>query len=255
MHTTQIRLGDRIRSCARSALVAALALAPSGLGAAPRDLVLEWIPPAGASLGYRAYVGNAPSLYRQIIDLGVVPIDVDGIGRATLTLDSSLDYYIAVSAYNGVGESPLSNEKHVAASLCDPSYCDDALQCTADDCGPNGCTHTPVPDGTFCSAGSNAYGMCFSGACMPAQCTQSSHCDDGNVCNGAESCSPLGVCGAGTPLRCGPPGQCEVPTCDPVYGRCREVFMPDGTRCNDGRNSTSNDRCKAGRCRGTRIRS
>ncbi|HEU4428775.1 MAG TPA: fibronectin type III domain-containing protein [Myxococcota bacterium] len=231
-----------------------LALAPSGLGASPRELVIEWIPPAGASLGYRAYVGNEPSLYRQIVDLGVVPIDLDGIGRATLTLDSTLEYYIAVSAYNDAGESELSNEKRVAASACDPSACDDAQQCTADDCGPNGCTHAAVPDGTFCSAGSNSYGMCFSGACMPAQCTEASHCDDGNVCNGAESCSPLGVCGAGTPIACGRPSQCSVPVCDPAYGGCRAVPRADGTPCDDRRRSTINDVCRAGTCRGTRVR-
>jgi hypothetical protein len=204
--------------------------------------------------GYHAHVGGAPSLYSQILDLGTVPIDPDGIGRATLTLDAASDYYITLSAYNGAGESPLSNEIKVAASACDPSACSDGQECTADDCGPAGCTHTAVPDGTFCTPSSSAYGMCFSGACQPAQCTQTSHCDDGNVCNGAESCSPLGVCTAGTPLKCGAPTQCAVPSCSPSAGGCVMNPKPDGTACNDGKRFTINDRCVSGVCKGTRAR-
>jgi hypothetical protein len=204
--------------------------------------------------GYRVHLGSAPSLYNQILDLGVVPIDPDGIGRATLTLDSTTSYYIALTAYNGVGESPPSNEINVAASACDPSACNDARECTADDCGPNGCSHTPVPDGTFCTPSTSAYGMCFSGVCQPAQCTETSHCDDGNVCNGSESCSPLGVCGAGTPLACGAPTQCAVPSCSAAAGGCVQNPRPNGTACNDGRRYTTNDQCVNGVCRGTRVR-
>lgn len=237
-----------------TALAAAIALAPAWIGAGPRDYVLQWVPPSGVVEGYRVRLGGAPSLYQQIIDLGVVPVDPDGIGRATLTLDSASAYYIALTAYNSAGESPLSNEIAVAASACDPSACSDAQECTADDCGPNGCTHTPLPDGSFCTPSANAYGMCFAGACQPAQCTQTSHCDDGNVCNGAESCSPLGVCGAGTPLDCGAPTQCAVPSCDARAGGCVKVPRADGTACNDGRRYTINDQCVSGVCRGTRVR-
>jgi hypothetical protein len=227
---------------------------PTNITAAARDYVLQWRPPSGVIDGYRVHLGNNPSLYSQLLDLGVVPIDPDGIGRATLTLDSASDYYIALTAYNGVGESPPSNEIRVAASACDPRYCDDAQQCTADDCGPSGCTHVPLPDGTFCSASGSAYGMCMAGACRAAQCTEASHCDDGNVCNGTESCSATGSCSAGAPVSCGAPKQCSVPTCDPSYGGCREIPRADGTLCNDGRRYTINDQCVQGVCRGTRVR-
>jgi hypothetical protein len=251
---TRARLTRRRFSLLTALLAALVTLAPADLVASPRDYVLQWIPPAGGADGYRVHLGGRPSLYSQILDLGLVPIDIDGIGRATLTLDSATDYYVALTAYNGAGESPLSNEIAVAASACDPRYCDDAQECTADDCGANGCTHTALPDGTFCSASSSSYGMCFAGACQPAQCTQASHCDDGDLCNGAESCSPLGVCGAGTPVRCGAPSQCAVPTCDPSSGGCREIARPDGTLCNDGKRWTTGDQCVGGVCRGTRIR-
>lgn len=253
MRTSPLRIGERLGRALAIALAALAATAPSGLAAGTRDYVLQWLPPSGSVAGYRVHLGAAPSLYDQILDLGVVPIDPDGIGRATLTLDAATDYYVALTAYNSAGESPRSNEIVVPASACDPSFCDDAQQCTADDCGPNGCTHTPVPDGTFCAAAGSLYGMCMAGACQAAQCTDASHCDDGNVCNGAESCDVAGACSAGTPLRCGEPKQCSVPTCDPARG-CVQVPRPNGTRCDDGRRWTTNDRCYRGTCRGTRIR-
>ena len=244
----------RRRNPLAAALAVALALSPALLTASPRDYVLQWIPPSGTVEGYRAHLGSAPSLYSQVIDLGVVPVDPDGIGRATLTLDSASDYYVSLTAYNGAGESPPSNEIVVAASACDAAACDDGQACTADDCGPAGCTHTNLPEGTFCTPTGSPYGMCFSGACQASQCTESTHCDDGNVCNGAEACSPLGVCTSGTPPSCGAPTQCSTPTCDPSYGGCRQVARADGTPCDDGRRLTTGDRCVNGTCVGTKLR-
>lgn len=244
----------RRRSPFAAALATLVALSPALLTASPRDYVLQWIPPSGAIEGYRVHLGGAPSLYAQVIDLGVVPIDPDGIGRATLTLDSASDYYVSLTAYNGAGESPPSNEIVVAASLCDASACDDGSACTADDCGPSGCTHTDLPDGTLCTPSAGSYGMCFSGACQPAQCTQTSHCDDGNVCNGSESCSPLGVCTTGAPPSCGEPTQCTTPTCDPSYGGCRQVPRANGTPCDDGRRMTRDDQCVNGVCQGVKVK-
>jgi hypothetical protein len=248
------RTAPRLHRLVAAALAALLSLAPGGLAAGTRDYVLQWVPPAGAVDGYRVYLGAAPSLYRQVLDLGLVPVDVDGIGRATLTLDAGLDTYVALTAYNAAGESPRSNEIVVAASACDPSLCDDAQQCTADDCGPGGCTHTALPDGTFCSAAGSSYGMCFAGACQPAQCTEGSHCDDGKVCNGVEQCDLGGACAPGIPVSCGAPKQCSVPTCSNDRGGCVEVPRRNGTPCNDGRRWTSGDRCMRGVCVGTRIR-
>ncbi len=250
---TKLRLA-RVPNRLAAALAAGVALAPALLIASPRDYVLQWIPPSGSVEGYRVHLGGGPSLYSQIIDLGVVPIDPDGIGRATLTLDSASDHYVALTAYNSAGESPPSNEIVVAASACDASACDDGQACTADDCGPSGCTHTNLPEGTLCTPGGSPYGMCFSGTCQVAQCTQGSHCDDGNVCNGSEGCSPLGVCTTGTPPRCGAPTQCATPTCDPSYGGCRNIPRANGTPCDDGQRWTTNDQCVSGVCRGTRWR-
>ncbi|MDY6839027.1 MAG: DNRLRE domain-containing protein, partial [Thermodesulfobacteriota bacterium] len=49
-----------------------------------------------------------------------------------------------------------------------------------------------------------------------APCTQNSDCDDGNPCNGLETCDVgTGICQAGTPVDC-PPGT----TCNPDNGEC-----------------------------------
>jgi hypothetical protein len=240
---------NRVLLC--SLLFMGIALGPMGLAASTRDYVLQWLPPSGTVDGYRVYLGGAPSLYSQILDLGLVPVDPDGIGRATLTLDAATDYYVSLTAYNTAGESAHSNEQLVAASLCDPRTCDDAQECTADDCGAGGCTHTPLPDGTLCAALDGAYGMCAAGTCQAAQCTDASHCDDGNACNGAESCSLSGACTFGAPLQCGAPSQCSVPSCDPRLG-CVQNAAPDGTSCDDGRPNTVDDQCVSGVCTGSK---
>jgi hypothetical protein len=48
-------------------------------------------------------------------------------------------------------------------------------------------------------------------------CTTNADCDDGNVCNGAESCQ-AGLCVLGTPLRCKDNDPCTIDSCDPVGG-------------------------------------
>ncbi len=256
METRTHGLGRRwsaLRWAALGCSLALGALAPTGLAAAARDHVLQWVPPSGSVTGYRVWLGQTPSLYDQIVDLGLVLPDVDGFGRATVTLDATRDYFIALSAYNDAGESPRSNEIELAASVCDPALCDDLQQCTADDCGAGGCTHAALPDGTFCAVSGSPYGMCIAGACQAAQCTQQSQCDDGDLCNGAESCSAGGACLAGVAPSCGEPTQCTVPSCDPRKG-CLRVARANGTPCNDGKRYTKNDACQSGYCVGVRVR-
>jgi len=242
-----------LRSLTAALLIGGAVLAPGELRASPRDHVLQWIPPDGAVVGYRVHLGRGTDFYDEIVDLGAVPIDPDGVGRATLTLESTRDYFVAMSAYNAAGESPLSNEVVVPASTCDPLACDDGEECTADDCAADGCTHSPLPDGTLCAPRVGGFGTCFSGACEAVECTEASHCDDGDACNGIETCDASGACMAGAPLRCGAPTQCSVPGCDAELG-CIEIPLPDGTPCEDGRRSTLGDSCRAGVCEGGQKR-
>jgi hypothetical protein len=83
--------------------------------------------------------------------------------------------------------------------------CDDHKACTTDTCDPVlGCQNTPVQSPTL--------------GC-PCPGGVDSHCDNGNVCDGMETCDPSHeICHPGTPLSCGTTNQCLVPSCDPTTG-------------------------------------
>jgi hypothetical protein len=80
-------------------------------------------------------------------------------------------------------------------------------------------------------------------------CDGDDDCDDGDACNGIESCF-LGRCKAGIPLLCSPDkpmGICEEFGCDPVEGclfRLKENHAP----CDDGDPCTLDDFCYDGEC-------
>jgi hypothetical protein len=65
-------------------------------------------------------------------------------------------------------------------------------------------------------------------------------CDDGDACNGVETCDPATGCVAGTPLACDDNDPCTADACDPVVG-CVNVFLDaDGDGVCD-----ANDNCPA----------
>ena len=79
---------------------------------------------------------------------------------------------------------------------------------------------------------------------VPASCTGNTECDDGNACNGAETCSG-GLCQPGTPPVCDDGNPCTTDSCDQVLG-CRQVNNTDP--CTDGNACTTGDVCSAGAC-------
>lgn len=88
--------------------------------------------------------------------------------------------------------------------------------------------NTPVGSGTGCGTG----------------------CDDGNACNGAETCVN-GSCVAGTPVTCTAEDQChDVGTCSPATGVCSNPPKANGTACNDTNACTQTDTCQSGTCTG-----
>ena len=81
-------------------------------------------------------------------------------------------------------------------------------------------------------------------------------CDDGVVSTGSDMCTD-GVCG-GTDhcvgVTCSASDQChDAGTCDSSSGAaiCSDPPKSDGTSCDDGNPSTSNDVCTAGVCAGS----
>jgi len=78
------------------------------------------------------------------------------------------------------------------------------------------------------------------------ECNIDADCDDGDVCNGAETCSS-NVCQAGTPLTCDDSDPCTDNNCDPVNG-CEYPY--NTAACDDGNPCTDGDACSGGVCSG-----
>ncbi|MCH8967560.1 MAG: FG-GAP repeat protein [Planctomycetes bacterium] len=100
-----------------------------------------------------------------------------------------------------------------------PLDCDDANPCTADGCDPLvGCVNTP---------------------------NDTNSCDDGDVCNGDETCLG-GICQGGTPPDCDDANSCTDDACDAVAG-C--VHTPNDTNsCDDGNVCNGDEACVSGIC-------
>jgi hypothetical protein len=94
-----------------------------------------------------------------------------------------------------------------------------------------------IPDCTGATCGDDGCG----GSCGT--------CDDGNVCNGLETCNANRTCDAGTPLTCNDNDACNgVETCDPVAG-CRPgtpLVCGDGVACNGQETCNPSSGCVGG---------
>jgi hypothetical protein len=106
---------------------------------------------------------------------------------------------------------------------CVTPDCEDLNPCTTDTVVLGLCVHTPVANGTACSASQCVSGQaCQSGACSGGAALD---CDDGNPCT-ADACA--------------------------VATGCTHTAAPAGTACDDGIACTSGDACTAqGSCKGT----
>ena len=113
------------------------------------------------------------------------------------------------------------------------------------DCGgcQDGADPCPSPAGDLCSEN------CQGGRCV--ECFTNADCDDGNACNGLETCMDevfavagsiiCGACQNGTPVSCSDGFDCTIDTCVPTAGApnqftCSNVpsnaFCDDGLACN-----------------------
>ena len=155
-----------------------------------------------------------------------------------------------------------------------PNNCADANPCTSNnDCSAIfGCVNAPVPDGGACNDGDlcTSSEKCQNGQCIGTAvvctdtnvCTQDPPCDpavgcqhppvgcpsDGNLCNGAETCTPPGGCHSGQLVSC-PTGQ----VCQPQTGQCvtRPCTNVPG-ECNDD-NPCTTDACVNFACTSTPV--
>ena len=104
-----------------------------------------------------------------------------------------------------------------------PADCDDANECTVDDCVANACQNTPVADGTSCNAGAD---LCCGGSCTTIACNVNGDCDDGDACS-TDTCLNGGTCSA---------------TCDNAFPACQNG---DGC-CPPGCAFSNDDDCPCG---------
>ncbi len=151
--------------------------------------------------------------------------------------------------------------------------CNDGNPCTDDSCLPaGGCLHAnnakPCSDDDVCTTGD----VCLDGGCKPGLPLK---CDDGNVCNGTESCDQAVGCKPGVSLVCDDQDPCNgLETCHPTLGcqagvggscddgnpcsvdgcnaqgGCQHV-PDDGQPCSDENLCTTGDHCEAGVCKST----
>jgi hypothetical protein len=136
---------------------------------------------------------------------------------------------------------------------CDPSAgcrsgtpvdCGDGVACTEDSCDPLTGACYFLPDHGRCVAPQ----LCdpAAGGCVdPPACRTDAECDDGNGCNGSETCGPDGVCISGVPPDCADDVGCTIDRCNPLDGSCAHV--PDDADCSDGSFCNGEERCDARR--------
>lgn len=126
----------------------------------------------------------------------------------------------------------------------DPLDCDDDDPCTIDAChAADGCTHSPNPacvcetnaqcdDGNACNGAESCDMATF--ICLPGT---SLSCDDGNPCNGTESCDAAAGCQAGTAPIVDDGISCTMDACDETSGVVHtpvHVLCTDENPCTDG---------------------
>jgi hypothetical protein len=101
----------RVTSRLTFALALLLAFAPGrDASAQTRNEVVRWQGTDEADTdGYRVHVGSSSGTYTDTFDLGI-PVLVGDAFETTITVAAEAEVYIAVSAYNDVGQSLFSNE-------------------------------------------------------------------------------------------------------------------------------------------------
>jgi hypothetical protein len=156
-----------------------------------------------------------------------------------------------------------------ACTTGDPVNCNDGNPCTDDSCdASSGCVHmpntAPCSDNDACTTGD----VCNDSACVPGAglvCDDGNACDgtetcnpavgcvpglllvcdDDDACNGLETCNPDSGCIQGIPLVCDDGNSCTTDSCEVAIG-CQQV--PNQNLCDDGNACTSPDQCAAGLC-------
>lgn len=137
------------------------------------------------------------------------------------------------------------------AGACTPSgvvpNCNDHNPCTTDSCViATGCANVLKAGCLACGSGEDAGADDDAGVVYAA-------CDDGNKCNGVESCGADDTCQAGAALPCDDGDPCTADGCSPAIG-CEHdeiascMACDDDADCNDGNQCDGQEVCVRGIC-------
>src|SRR5205085_5840352 len=158
------------------------------------------------------------------------------------------------------------------AGLCQPSSngrdCSDGVGCTVDSCDEqtDACLHEPrntlCTDNAFCNGvevcspvndcqpgtppNCNDNVSCTTDSCNEGtdscnHATNDGKCNDGQFCNGLETCSASLGCQAGTAPNCNDNVTCTQDTCNEANDQC--VHTPSNGSCSDGQFCTGDEIC------------
>jgi hypothetical protein len=144
------------------------------------------------------------------------------VGRGTLVVGQLIGSKVAIQRNAGVqAAGGCGDGTKQATETCDTSAASGDLACPGDCIVPG-----------------------QAGQCT-CRCATNGECNDGNACNGVETCD-AGHCVLGVPPDCNDDNPC-TDDCNAATG-CVQVPKADGTRCEDGSECTRNDACAAGVC-------
>jgi hypothetical protein len=158
----------------------------------------------------------------------------------------------ALSQCHNVGTCDTTTGVCSNPQKIDGSSCNDGLACTTGDvCVGGVCSGTArvCDDGIPCTTNGciEPTGCVFDTS--TCDCISDIDCNDGNPCNGVESCDVgTGTCTSTPPMNCsGLDGPCADGVCDPDLGCVPEAFE-NGIACSDGNACTLGDTCQGGIC-------
>jgi len=160
-----------------------------------------------------------------------------------------LRFRMATDQFIGNAGQWIDSVTVTGRNVCRPGPqvdCDDANACTADACDAAlGCEHVPIS----CDDGNGCNGV---ETCVPANgCVAGTplSCNDGDACNGVETCNPASGCVVGVPVVCAAPEPCrDAGTCNSASGLCSYPPKANGTTCDDGSVCSVGDTCQGGVC-------
>ena len=257
------------RLATATVVVATLALAAGVARGATYAVRVRWNPSTSSGVtGYRITVQTVAGATLPVVDAGLPAAASDGSLAAVVTgLDGRTDYQVSMTAYDAQGQQSAPSNAlaigyaQVAARIdtdgdglsdaqedpnlnrvVDPGETDPLRSDTDGDGIGDASDHCQAT-----AAGAAVNGM----GCSCAQVT----CDDGNVCNGVETCT-AGVCAPGSPPACDDGSACTVDACDPRAGcthRPAAGCCTSDADCADQDRCTTAERCQAGACVSTPV--